>query len=122
MKADAPFGRAQRDVVLHAVPGEHLDLAAVHLHWTRDGDLPLWPRQNFPDAGFQVEDARRSVELLEHGAEDRAVCRHGSVLVARARRGPARPGSGMKKGGAGATAANVPTYFRPSRQVKRPHA
>ena len=85
MKADAALRRAERDVVLHAVPGEHLDLTAVHLHRTRHGDLPLGPRQNFPDAGLEVEDARRSVELLEHGTEDRPVCRHGCVLVARAR-------------------------------------
>ena len=122
MKADAALRRAERDVVLHAVPGEHLDLTAVHLHRTRHGDLPLGPRQDFPDAGLEVEDARRSVELLEHGTEDRPVCRHGCVLVARARRRPVRPGSGMKEGGAAATAANVPTYFRPSRQVKGAHA
>ena len=39
--ADAALGRAERDVVLHAIAGEDLDLAVVHLHRTRHDDLPL---------------------------------------------------------------------------------
>ena len=62
--ADAAFGRAERDVVLHAVAGEDFDLAVVHLDRTGDDDLALGMGEDFPDAGLEVENARRAVELL----------------------------------------------------------
>ena len=62
--ADAALGRTERDVVLHAVAGEDLDLAVVHLHRARDDDLALGVGEDLPDAGLEVEDARRLVELL----------------------------------------------------------
>ena len=74
--ADAALRRAERDVVLHAIAGEHLDLAVVHLDRTRDDDLPLGMGQDLPDAGVEVEDAGGSVEFLEHRIEDRCRCRH----------------------------------------------
>ena len=69
------------------------------------------PRQDFPDAGFEFEDARRSVEFLEHGTEDGPVCRHGCVLVERARRTPVRRGTGMKHGGPPTAAAKRPNVL-----------
>ena len=67
--ADAALGRAERDVVLDAIAGEDLDLAVVHLDRARHGDLPFGVREDLPDARLEVEDAGRSVELLEHRAE-----------------------------------------------------
>ena len=71
-----PLAGPERDVVLHAVAGEDLDLAVVHLHRTRDDDLPLGVREDLPDAGIEVEDARRAVELLEHRVENAAATFH----------------------------------------------
>ncbi len=82
---DAPLGGTKGDVVLHAVPGEDFDLAVVHLDRTGDRDLALGVREDLPDAGFEIEDARRSVEFLEHCIEDAATCFHvtpGPRLVA----------------------------------------
>ena len=67
--ADAALGRAERDVVLHAIAGEHLDLAGVHLDRARDDDLALGMRQHLPDAGLEIENAGRSFEFLEHAGE-----------------------------------------------------
>ena len=39
--ADPALRRTERDVVLHAVSGEHFDLAVVHLDRAGDGDLTL---------------------------------------------------------------------------------
>ena len=39
--ADAALRRSERDVVLHAIAGEDLDLAAVHLNGARHDDLAL---------------------------------------------------------------------------------
>ena len=78
--ADAALGRAERDVVLHAVAGEDLDLAVVHLDRARHDDLPLGMGEHLPDAGIEIENARRAFELLEHRAEERAVCGH-QILV-----------------------------------------
>ena len=74
-----PFAGPERDVVLHAIAGEDLDLAVVHLHGTRDDDLPLGMREDLPDAGIEVEDAGGAVELLEHRAEDGAVLGHDCI-------------------------------------------
>ena len=52
--ADAALGRAERDVVLHAVAGEDLDLAVVHLHRARHDDLPLGVGEDLPDAGSRL--------------------------------------------------------------------
>ena len=79
--ADAALGRTERDVVLDAVAGEDLDLAVVHLHRTRDDDLPLGMREDPPDAGLEVEDAGGAVELLEHRPEDGAVFGHGVIVI-----------------------------------------
>ena len=77
--ADAALRRPERDVVLNAVAGEDFDLAVVHLDRTGDRDLSLRVGEDFPDAGLEVEDARRSVELLEHRVENRSVRnRHGA--------------------------------------------
>src|SRR5439155_27078315 len=54
---DAAFRRAERDVVLHAVPGEDFDLLVVHLDGTGDGDLTLGMGEDFPDAGLEIENA-----------------------------------------------------------------
>ena len=78
--ADAALGRAERDVVLHAVAGEDLDLAVVHLDRAGDGDLPLGMREDLPDAGIEPEQARRAVELLEHRVENAAACFHVTPL------------------------------------------
>jgi hypothetical protein len=74
--ADTAFGRTKRDVVLNAVPGEDLDLAVVHLHRTRDDDLPFRMREDVPDPGLEVDDACGFVELLKHCPEDRSVLCH----------------------------------------------
>ena len=79
--ADAALGRAERDVVLHAVAGEDLDLAVVALDRTRHDDLPLGVGEDLPDARIQIQDARRALELLEHRAEGAAVCRHTSSVL-----------------------------------------
>ena len=68
--------RAERDVVLDAVAGEHLDFAVVHLDRAGDGDLPLRMGQDLPDARVEPEQARRAVELLEHRVENAAACCH----------------------------------------------
>ena len=83
--ADAALCRTERDVVLHAIAGEDLDLAVVHLHRTRDGDLPLRMREDLPDAGLEVEHAGGDVELLEHRVEDAAVFGHMCVYCRRPR-------------------------------------
>ena len=67
--ADAALGGTERDVVLHAIAGEDLDLAVVHLHRTGDDDLPLGMGEDLPDAGFEIENAGRAIELLEHVVE-----------------------------------------------------
>ena len=96
---DAALRRAERDVVLHAVPGEDFDLPVVHLDGTGDGDLTLGMGEDFPDAGLEIENAGRPVELLEHGTEDRSVSsRHDA---------PSRSWS------------NGPAYRAPRRLVKR---
>ena len=74
--ADAALGRSERDVVLHAVAGEDLDLAVVHLDRAGDGDLALGMREDFPDAGIETQQPRRAIELLEHRVEDAAACVH----------------------------------------------
>ena len=74
--ADAALRRSERDVVLHAVAGEDLDLAAVHLHGAGDDDLPLGVREHLPDARVKIQNARRALELLEHRVKNAAVCRH----------------------------------------------
>ena len=87
--ADAALGRTERDVVLHAVAGEDLDLAVVHLHRARHRDLPLRVRQDFPDAGVEPQQPRRSVELLEHRVENAAACCHVAPMRACRPCGPA---------------------------------
>src|SRR6185436_5470550 len=105
--ADAALGRSERDVVLDAVAGEDFDLAVVHLDRARDDDLPLRRGEDFPDAGFEVEDPRRSVELLEHRVEDRAGSRrHDAPSPARS---PERPDGPSRNG---------PAYCGPYRLVK----
>ena len=74
--ANAALRRTERDVVLDAIAGEYLDLAVVHLDRARHDDLSLRMGEDLPDARFEVEDARRSIELLEHVIEDRSVIRH----------------------------------------------
>ena len=69
--ADAALRGSERDVVLHAVAGEDLDLAVVHLHGAGHDDLPLGMREHLPDAGFEIEDAGGALELLEHATEQR---------------------------------------------------
>jgi len=77
--ADAALRRAQCDVVLHTIAGEDLDLAVVHLHGTRNDDLPLGVREDLPDAGIELEDASRLVELLKHRGKDAALFGHACV-------------------------------------------
>ncbi len=77
--ADAALGRPERDVVLHAIAGEDLDLAVVHLHRTGDDDLALRAREDLPDAGVEPQQSRRSVELLEHRVENAAAAFHMSI-------------------------------------------
>ena len=82
--ADAALRRSKRDVVLHAVAGEDLDLAVVHLHRAGDGDLPLRAGEDLPDAGIETEQPRGAVELLEHCVEDASACFHntpGNVIA-----------------------------------------
>ena len=88
--ADAALGRTERDVVLHAVAGEDLDLPVVHLHRARHGDLPLRVRQDFPDAGVEPQQPRRSVEFLEHRVENAAACTHVTPIRALQPCGPVR--------------------------------
>src|SRR5260221_14696694 len=76
MVADAAFGRPERAVVLHAIAGKDLDLAVVHLDGTRDDNLPPRVGEDPPDTRLEVEHAGRSVELLEHSAEDRSIRCH----------------------------------------------
>jgi hypothetical protein len=78
--ADAPLRRAERDVVLHTVAGEDLDFPVVHLHRARHDNLPLRVGENAPDPGIEIEDARGSVELLKHRAEQRAVLSHHGII------------------------------------------
>ena len=79
--ADAALGRAERDVVLHAIAGEDLDLAVVHLHGAGHDDLALGLGEDLPDAGFEIENAGGDLELLEHRREQRTVCGH-QILAA----------------------------------------
>ena len=87
--SDAALRRAERDVVLDAVPGEDFDLAVVHLDGARHGDLTLGVREDLPDAGLEIEDAGGAVELLEHRAENRPLCRHVSTMPQTSTRRPA---------------------------------
>ena len=91
MVADAAFRGPERDVVLHAIAGEDLDGAAVHLHRTRHDDLALGVREDFPDAALEVQQAGRFVELLEHRGEERAVISHRAPNIARMYLGPWDP-------------------------------
>jgi hypothetical protein len=86
--ADAAFGRTKRDVVLNAIAGEDLDLAVVHLHRTRDDDLAFRMREDVPDTGFEIDDARGDVEFLKHRPEDRSVLCHGRYCVPGGPKGP----------------------------------
>ena len=79
--ADAALGRSERDVVLNAIAGEDFDLAVVHLHRTRDDNLPLGVGEDAPDAWLEIEDAGRAVELLQHRSEDRAVFGHALCIL-----------------------------------------
>ncbi len=87
--ADAALGRAERDVVLHAIAGEDLDLAVVHLDRTRHDDLSLRIREDLPDARIEPEQARGSVELLEHRVENAASAFHMLPCATAAARGRA---------------------------------
>ena len=71
--AEAALRGAERDVVLHPVAGEDLDLAVVHLHRATDGDLSLGVGEDLPDAGVEIENAGGDVELLEHVLEQRSL-------------------------------------------------
>ena len=66
-----PLAGPERHVVLHAVAGEDLDLAVVHLDRARDDDLPLGVGEHLPDARLEIENAGRPFEFLEHAAEQR---------------------------------------------------
>ena len=68
---------------MHPIAGEDLDLAVVHLHRARHGDLPLGMGEDLPDAGIEVEDAGRPIELLEHRAKDAAVSAMCVLIVGR---------------------------------------
>jgi hypothetical protein len=72
---DAAVRRSERDVVLDAEAAEDFDLAVVHLDRTGDDDLSLGMREDFPDAGFEVEDAGGAVEFLKHRPENRSAGR-----------------------------------------------
>src|SRR5262249_37610133 len=61
--ADAALGRPAVDVVLDAVPGEHLDPAVVHLDREVAGELALPLAQDLPQLGLQADDLRGLVEL-----------------------------------------------------------
>jgi hypothetical protein len=94
MVPDATLRRPERDVVLNAVPGEDLDFTVVHLHRTRHGDLALGVRQDLPDARLQVENAGRTVELLQHRTEDRTVGRHDDPNIMKIDESDRRDGEG----------------------------
>ena len=69
VEADAALGRPARRVVQHAVAGEHLDLAVVHHHRDRDGDLLLGVAQHLVQAGLEIEQLGRAVEARHHRLE-----------------------------------------------------
>ena len=73
--ADAALGRSQRDVVLDAESGKHLDLAVVHLHRTGDNDLTFRVGEDLPHAGVELQQPGGDVEFLEHRAERRSMAR-----------------------------------------------
>ena len=93
MIANASLRRSERDVVLHAIAGEDLDLAVVHLHRARDDDLAFGVGEDLPDARFEIEKVRRSVEFLEHRAEDRTVSFHDAPVAQPKRASLAWPAS-----------------------------
>ena len=67
--ANTALGRTARDVVLHAVAGEHFDTAVVHLDRTRHDDLPFRFGEDVPDAWVEFEDPGSYLEFLQHRVE-----------------------------------------------------
>jgi hypothetical protein len=76
-----PFGRPERDVVLHPVAGEDLDLPVVHLDGARHDDLALRMGEDPPDARIERQQACRLVERFEHGGENRSVFGHAVIVT-----------------------------------------
>ena len=64
MIADAAFGRAARDVVLHAIAFKNFRLAAVHLDGNRHDELPLGSPEDGAHRLFEFEIISRAIELL----------------------------------------------------------
>ena len=75
MEADAALGRAAGDVVLHAIAGKHFDLAVVELYG--HGDFQDAPRraQDLAQAGIELQELRRHVELDLRNADRDSVPR-----------------------------------------------
>src|SRR6266436_3304223 len=67
--ADAPLARAARNVVLHTVAGKHLYLAVVHLGRQGNFQNALGRAQNLPQAGIELQEFGRHVELNLRDAE-----------------------------------------------------
>jgi len=62
--ADAAFGRAARDVVLHAIAFKNFRLAAVHLDGNRNDELPFGSPEHRAHRLFEFEIVGRAIELL----------------------------------------------------------
>ena len=63
--ADAALPRAAGGVVLHAVPGEHLDDPVRHAHGEMHGELALGRTEDAPHVRVEVQLVGRDAELLE---------------------------------------------------------
>ena len=61
----AALRRATREVVLHAIAGEHLIVAIVHHHRYVERDLPIRPSQDLINVRIQIEFGSGFIEALQ---------------------------------------------------------
>jgi hypothetical protein len=80
VEADPALGRPAREVVLHAVPGEHLERAVVALERDREDELSRGMGENRPHPGVEIEQRRGLIEVRHRVAEDRDVPHRGRHL------------------------------------------
>jgi hypothetical protein len=66
MVAQTPLVGSERIVVLHPIPGEHLDGPIVALHGEVDHDLAVGLRKDLADAGVETERISGTLELCHH--------------------------------------------------------
>jgi len=71
--------------MLHAVAGKDLDVAIVHLHGHRHGELPFGMAQDGVNARIEVDVPRNLVELGQDGAPEILIQRPGGDDTGNAR-------------------------------------